>query len=126
VKQIYRRLNDLDLDAVELFHPEAEWHWGANAPGQSVYRGREQMREGLMFWRDPWGDFHMEPDEMIEVDDHVFVSARYQARGAGSGVEFETTFAHLFRIRDGLVVSWWMFGDAAKARRRFLAGDRPG
>ena len=27
---------------------------------------------------------------------------------------------------DGLVRRWWMFGDAEKARRRFVAGDRPG
>jgi ketosteroid isomerase-like protein len=125
VEEIYRRLNEIDLGAVEHFHPEAEWHWGSAAPGQSVYRGREQLREGLMLWRESWGDFRMEPEEIVEADDDVFVMARYRARGVGSGVEFETTVAHLLRFRDGLVASWWMFGDAAKARRRFLAGDRP-
>jgi ketosteroid isomerase-like protein len=125
VEEVYRRLNVADLGAVELFHAEAQWHWGANAPGQSVYRGREQVREGLMLWRESWGDFHMEPEEVIEADDHVFVMAHYQARGVGSGVEFEAIVAHLFRIRDGLITGWWMFGDLAKARRRFLAGDRP-
>jgi len=126
VEEVYRRLNDVDLGAVELFHPEVEWHWPANAPGQSVFRGQEQVREGLILWRESWGDFQMKPEEMIEADDGILVMAHYVARGAGSGVEFETTVAHLFRIRDGLVTDWWMFGDANKARRRFLAGDRPG
>jgi uncharacterized protein len=125
VEEIYRRLNEIDLSAVERFHPDCEWHWGANAPGQSLYRGHEQVREGLMLWRESWGDFQMEPEEILEAGDDVLVMAHYQARGAGSGVEFETTVAHLFRIRDGLVTGWWMFGDADKARRRFLAGDRP-
>jgi ketosteroid isomerase-like protein len=125
LEEIYRRLNEIDLGAVELFDPEAEWDWGASAPGQSVYRGREQVREGLMLWRESWGDFHMEPQEMIEAGDDVFVTARYRARGAESGVEFNATVAHLFRFREGLVTRWWMFGDAGKARRRFLAGDRP-
>jgi hypothetical protein len=29
-------------------------------------------------------------------------------------------------IEDDLIRAWWMFGDPEKARRRFLAGDRPG
>jgi hypothetical protein len=33
---------------------------------------------------------------------------------------------HLHQLEDGLLRRWWMFGDADKARRRFLAGDRPG
>jgi ketosteroid isomerase-like protein len=119
-------LNVVDLSAVELFHPAAEWHWPANAPGQSVYRGRVQIREGLMLWRESWGEFQMEPHEVLEADDDVFVTARYHASGVGSGLEFETTIAHLFRMHDGLIAHWWMFGDPDKARRRFLAGDRPG
>jgi ketosteroid isomerase-like protein len=30
------------------------------------------------------------------------------------------------QLEDGLLRRWWMFGDAEKARRRFVAGDRPG
>jgi ketosteroid isomerase-like protein len=125
VEEVYRRLNEVDLGVVERFHPEVAWHWGANAPGQSVYRGRAQVRNGLMLWRESWGDFRMEPEEIIQADDDVFVMARYHARGADSGVEFDTTVAHLFCVRAGLITHWWMFGDADKARRRFLAGDRP-
>jgi ketosteroid isomerase-like protein len=125
VEEVYRRLNDRDLSVVERFDPEMEWRWPANAPGQSVYRGHENVREGLMLWVESWGDFRMEPEELIEAGDHVFAMTRYRARGAGSGVEFEIRVAHLFRIRDGLVTSWRMFGDLDKARRRFLAGDRP-
>jgi ketosteroid isomerase-like protein len=125
VGEIYRRLNVIDLDVVERFHPDAEWHWPAGTPEQSVFRGQGEVRKGLMLWRDSWDDFRMEPEEMIEEDDFVFVLTRYRARGAGSGVEVDDLFAHLFRIREGLVTGWWMFGNTAKARRRFLAGDRP-
>jgi ketosteroid isomerase-like protein len=126
LEEIYRRLNEVDLGAVELFHPEVEWDWGASAPGQSVFRGHEQVREGLMLWRESWGDFQMEPKEVIEAGDDILVLANYRARGAESGVEFDATVAHLFRFHEGLVTRWWMFGDPGKARRRFLAGDRPG
>jgi ketosteroid isomerase-like protein len=125
VEEVYRRLNEVDLGAVELFHPEVEWHWPPTTPGQSVFRGCEQVQEGLALWRDSWGDFQMEAQEMIEAGDDLFVMTRYSARGAGSGVEIDSVVGHLFRTRDGLVTAWWMFGDADKARRRFLAGDRP-
>ena len=50
---------------------------------------------------------------------------RYRMRGAGSGVYLEAPVAHLHQLEDGLLRRWWMFGDAEKARRRFVAGDRP-
>jgi hypothetical protein len=56
----------------------------------------------------------------------VLALVRYRLRGAGSGIDIEQLVAHLLRVEDGLVRSWWMFGDADKARRRFLDGDRPG
>jgi ketosteroid isomerase-like protein len=125
VEEIYARLNEVDLGVVELFHPEAEWHWPPATPAQLVFRGEAELREGLMLWRDSWDDFRMEAEETIEDGDYLFAMTRYRARGAGSGVEINDLIAHLFRFRDGLVVLWWMFGNAEKARRRFLAGDRP-
>jgi hypothetical protein len=29
------------------------------------------------------------------------------------------------QLEDGRITRWWMFGDAEKARRRFVAGDGP-
>ena len=126
VEEIYRRLNVVDLSILEAFHPDAEWHWPPSTPEQSVFRGQGELREGLMLWRDSWEDFRMEADELMEDGDYVFAMTRYLARGAGSGVVVDDVIAHLFHIRDGLIAGWWMFGDGDKARRRFLAGDRPG
>ena len=67
----------------------------------------------------------MEPEEFLEAGDDVFVLVRYRLRGAESGIDFEHPVAHLIRLEDGLIRTWWMFGDPEKARRRFLAGDRP-
>jgi ketosteroid isomerase-like protein len=90
-----------------------------------VYRGLDEMARGLASWSESWGEFRMEPLELIEKGDDVFVMARYRVRGAGSGVPIEQELGHLLRLRGGRVTHWWMFGDAAKARQRFLAGDRP-
>ena len=50
----------------------------------------------------------------------------HEELATGSGVYLEAPVAHLHEFTDdGLVKRWWMFGDADKARRRFVAGDRP-
>jgi hypothetical protein len=67
----------------------------------------------------------MNPEEIIEDGEELFVRVRYRLRGAGSGIDIEHQVAHLIRVEDGLIRAWWMFGDPDKARRRFLAGDRP-
>ena len=68
----------------------------------------------------------IDPLEFLEDGDYVLAMTQYRMRGAGSGVHLEAPVAHLHQFTDdGLVRRWWMFGDAEKARRRFLAGDRP-
>jgi hypothetical protein len=72
-----------------------------------------------------WDELVIEPQEILEEGAYVLAMTHYRMRGAGSGVHLEAGVAHLHQIEDGLVRRWWMFGDAEKARRRFLAGDRP-
>jgi hypothetical protein len=68
----------------------------------------------------------VDPQEILEDGDYVLAVTQYRMRGAGSGVYLEAPVAHLHKFTDdGLIKGWWMFGDAEKARRRFLAGDRP-
>jgi ketosteroid isomerase-like protein len=125
VEDFYRRSNAGERDSAAFFHPEVEWHWPRATPGASVFHGHEGIDRGLEMWIESWGEFRMEPDEVIEEGDEVLVLLRYRLRGAGSGIGFEHPVAHLMRVEDGLIRAWWMFGDPEKARRRFLAGDRP-
>ncbi|HLM09147.1 MAG TPA: nuclear transport factor 2 family protein [Thermoleophilaceae bacterium] len=126
VEEVYRRMNARDLSVAELLHPNIEWHWPDDSLGRSLYRGVEEMSHGLASWSESWGEFQMEPVEVIERDDDVFVVVNYRVRGAGSGVPIEQELGHVLRLRDRRVTHWWMFADAAEARRRFLEGERPG
>ena len=108
VEDFYRRTNAGERDSTLFFHPEVEWHWPPETPGASVFHGHEGIDRGLAMWIESWGEFQMEP------------------RGAESGIDIEHPVAHLLRVKEGLISAWWMFGDPEKARRRFLAGDRPG
>ena len=126
VEEIIRQLNTRDPRMAELCHPDIEWHWPAATPGMSLFRGHDELRSGLFTWAESWDELVMEPEELFEDGDYVLAMVRYRMRGAGSGVQLQESVAHLHQFEDGLLRRWWMFGDAEKARRRFLAGDRPG
>ena len=125
VDELIVLMNRRDRRPTHLCHPDIEWHWSASTPGASVYRGHAGVDEGLDAWVESWDELAIEPLEILEEGDYVFVMTQYRARGAGSGVLLEEKVAHLHQLEDGLLRRWWMFGDADKARRRFLAGDRP-
>jgi ketosteroid isomerase-like protein len=126
VEEILRRMNARDLRVADLCHPDIEWRWPEATPGSSVFRGHDEVHRGLEQWAESWESLAMDPYELFEEGDYVLVLMTYRMRGAGSGVYLEAPVAHLHQVEDGLLRRWWMFGDADKARRRFLAGDRPG
>ena len=126
VNELYGRLNARDTAVLHLCHQEIEWRWPESTPGAATFRGHADIARGLVQWAESWEELRMEPEEILEEGDHVLAMLRYRARGAGSGVPLEELVAHLHQFEDGLLRRWWMFGDAEKARRRFLAGDRPG
>jgi ketosteroid isomerase-like protein len=125
VDELIALMNQREKRPTHLCHPDIEWHWSESTPGASVYRGHEELHEGLDTWAESWDELVIEPEEVLEAGDWVFVLTRYRMRGADSGVCLEAPVAHLHQLVDGLLRRWWMFGDADKARRRFLAGDRP-
>jgi ketosteroid isomerase-like protein len=126
VEDFYRRSNAGERDSPAFFHPEVEWHRPPETPGAGVFHGLDGIDCGLSAWIESWGEFQMEPEELIENGDEVLALVRYRLRGAESGIDIEHPVAHLMRVENGLIKAWWMFGDPEKARRRFLAGDRPG
>jgi ketosteroid isomerase-like protein len=82
-----------------------EWGWSDEFLGLSgVKRDSEHPNPRLRAWLSEWEDWRAEPDEFLEIGDHVVVLARYIGRGRGSGVEIQQEGAHVFELRDGKVV----------------------
>jgi ketosteroid isomerase-like protein len=125
IDELYQRLNRRLPDALELCHQEVEWFWPQSTPGASVFRGHAEVRRGFDQWSESWDELAMDPVEIFEEGEYALVMTMYRMRGVGSGVYIEERVAHLHQFEDGLLRRWWMFGDADKAKRRFLAGDRP-
>jgi uncharacterized protein len=102
--------------ALDLLHPDVEWHPPPSSLDPHPLRGRDAVREYLApnFFEYQ----HAEPLEVIEQGDRVLVVARARARGRGSGIEIDQTTFHLWTIADGRAVRFEAFID----RNQALAG----
>jgi hypothetical protein len=125
VEELLELMNSRERLPTHLFHDDVEWHWPDNVAGGSLFRGLDGVERGIEVWTEPWEELVLETDELIEDGDWVLAMLTYRARGASSHLALDAPVAHLHQLEDGLIRTWWMFGDADKARRRFLAGDRP-
>jgi ketosteroid isomerase-like protein len=60
----------------------------------------------MVDWLDMFDDLTITPDEVLEVDlDRVLVCQRLGGRGKQSGIETQLSFAVVYTIRDGRLVT---------------------
>ena len=94
----------------------------SNADPLDGCRDRRAVRgtrptEGVLVRQSP------EPDDFLEIGDHVVVLARYLGRGRGSGVEIHQEGAHVFELRDGMVMRLEIFATRARALEYVRAAE---
>ena len=77
-------------------------------------RGRAVVeRFGREYWG-TWAEYSAEPQEFIDAGDHIMGCGCGAGKGKGSGVPFETTHTQVWTLRDGRLVRWLLFADAAE------------
>ena len=115
VRTLYQAMNDRDPEAAaELMHPDVEWVPDRRV-GTGPVRGRERV---VRFFEDRAEMFERvveEIERLFETDDRVLVFLRVEGRGESSGAEFEIRIAHLWTLRDGLLVRGEGYGDRDEA-----------
>jgi ketosteroid isomerase-like protein len=130
-RESYDAFNRQDLDALlVLYDPECEWHMSKYSgwPEKSVYRGHAGMTEFFETWHEPWGDFHLEIEEQIDMTgDRSFLIAHGRGHGHASGAEVELPpLAQIVAVRSGRILRVDNYSDVAEARRDAgLAGPGP-
>jgi uncharacterized protein len=113
----------------EVYHPHMEWGWSEEFPGLAgVYEDHQDPNPRLHTWLSGWEHWRAEPDEYLELGDHVVVLASYRGRGKSSGVEVHQLGAHVFELRDGKVVRMEIFASREKAIEsvRSARSEEPG
>jgi ketosteroid isomerase-like protein len=88
----------------QVLSPEVRWEVVPGFPHSDIYHGLNGVFE---FFTRLFGDFeewHTEPSEFIETGDRVFAVGTYSARAKATGKTFKAQFAHVWTLRDGLIV----------------------
>jgi ketosteroid isomerase-like protein len=123
VRRLYHLMNAGDVAAAaELLHPDAEWIPDSRV-GQEPARGRENIMRFFVDTAEPFDSFHVEPEDLWETGDRVLVFVRVTGRGERGGAPFEIRIAHLWTVRNGLLMRGEGYGDRGEALE--VAGVRP-
>ena len=100
------------------------------APGllnSGTYHGYEGFRQWIGQWEEAWGDVDYELQDPIDVGETIVViPARITGRGAGSGLEVDSTFGWLWQIRDDKMVRFHAYpavDEALEAAKRLSGSD---
>ena len=119
--EIVRRLIEAwsahDREAMAKYlHPDAVFHSAiTNVVGETFY-GRDQILGVFDRWEQEWSAIRWEVDEYIDVDEtRVVILHRVIATGRTSGIESERELGGLIELRDGVVVSQWIYLDRNEA-----------
>jgi ketosteroid isomerase-like protein len=97
-------------DAIEIVGPHDVTAGGA------IWHGRDQVQGGFAGFLGAWDDYRYEVTRLIDCGEKVFVEARQQGRGKGSGVEVSELVYSVYTVREGRVVRMYMTRDRSEAR----------
>jgi ketosteroid isomerase-like protein len=115
VSRLYDTVNRGSDPGRALIDPEAEFDWSRRMIDPRVERGLDDIAAGWAEMTTPWEDLTIEIDELIDHGARVLALVRVVGKGLASGAEVVASVAHLWTIRDGLVVQMTYYGDRAEA-----------
>jgi ketosteroid isomerase-like protein len=98
----------------EAFHEQVEVH-DHDTMDQGEYRGHAGLGRWVEDWAAAWSEFSMEPEEFLDVGEHVVMFVRMKATGVSSGLPLERQDAMVFAVRDGKVVRLDYYNNRAEA-----------
>ena len=112
--------NRRELDVwLDLGTPDVEWMpAGPAAVERTVYRGYDEVREGIEAVYETWEVFEFQEGEVRDLGEATLWLGRVRMRGNASGVELDQEFAIHGVARDGrmaLIHSFLSWHEALKA-----------
>ena len=120
VAQGYARFAETGELNEEGTHPDFVWDMSTFAgwPERQTYEGADGAGEFLASWTEPWDDWELEIEELIDAEgDEVIAVIRQHGTSKSTGLEVDMQFAQLWTIRDGKYLRMRMYADPAEAKR---------
>jgi ketosteroid isomerase-like protein len=116
VRQVIEAWNQRDINlGLTYLADEVEWiPAGPAAVERGIYRGHEQVAQGLEGTWEAWEEFRFEGDDFRDLDDDVLWLGRVQMRGGASHLEMDHEWAIHCSVRNGKIFRIHAFSDWRK------------
>ena len=111
----------------QVLAPEVRWEVVPGFPHSGTYLALSGVFDFFTRLFGEFEDWHTEPSEFFETADRVIAVGTYSGRAKATGKSFESRFAHIWTVRDGVIVRLQQFADTvqlAKALRQDFSGEQ--
>jgi uncharacterized protein len=109
-----------------LLAPDVRWEVVEGFPFSGVYQGLNRVSDFFTRLFGDFEDWHTEPAEIFQAGDRVICLGLYSARSKATGRPFKARFAHVWTLRDGVIVRLQQCADTvhlAKALRQDFSNE---
>ncbi|GAA1246532.1 nuclear transport factor 2 family protein [Streptomyces javensis] len=112
VAGMYADLERGDVEGVitTLSH-DVSWVIPPGLPYGGTYTGREAVGGVFSTYGKVWEDLTVAPDKIVAAGDLVIALGHYEARGRETGKAMRARFAHVWRLEDGVPVTFETIAD---------------
>ncbi|MHA6780380.1 nuclear transport factor 2 family protein [Pseudonocardia saturnea] len=113
VRATYEAFGRGDIPAVlSHWHPQIAWTEPAGSPYAGTHTGPQAVVDNVFAdLTVTWTGFTVTPDEYIDAGDIVVVLGHFTGAYTATGKSFRVRFAHIVRVRDGLVTTFESIAD---------------
>jgi len=116
IRGLYNAFASGDVPAVlGSFDPEISWTEAAGFPYAGTYIGPNAVLENVfMKLATEWDGFAAVPDEVVDGGETVVALGNYSGTFRASGKSMNVPFAHVYKLKDGKIVSFVQHTDTLK------------
>ncbi|ADJ29696.1 nuclear transport factor 2 family protein [Nitrosococcus watsonii] len=123
IRSLYKAFAGGDIPAVlAVFSPDMHWTEAEGGPYGGVFIGPDAILENVfMKLGEEWDGFAAVPGEFVADGSTVVVLGQYSGSYKATGKSFKAPFAHVWKFKDGKVVSFHQYTDTVVHQRPLQA-----
>ena len=125
VRRLYEARGNPDVVRTVLAS-DVRWEVVEGFPYSGSYQGMTGVSDFFTRLFRDFEDWHTEPLEIFEAGDRVIAVGFYSGRAKATGIHFKARFAHVWTLRDGVIVRLQQCADTvqlAKALRQNFSDE---
>jgi len=123
IRSVYQAFADGNIPTVlEMFSPNVQWTEAEGGPYGGVYIGPDAVLENVfMKLGDEWEGFAAIPNEFVSDGATVVALGEYSGTYKASAKSFKAPFAHVWKLKEGKLVSFQQYTDTVVHQRPLQA-----